>query len=512
MSDSRQRTTDADEPAPEGNTEDDEVTVDEVLDFAKEHDCDPFALVDHREYKFALAEWYCNDDHRDAEKYAKVMREVNWRGTQGISKSDWETDILPGYYDEKQDDKSQVDQSPEDVPEPEEEVTWSDVDHAIQQRFDARSARAAIACATVKVRMLMEETQDCPVLILKGPPSTNKTTVTGFFENTDRSSLHDTISPRAFVSHNRDGEEGEYDLLPRIAGRTILAQELNPWFKGEEVDEFMAKLSRILDGRGFVKSTGAMGTTGYQGDYRFGIIGATTPLSPRAWTAIGNSGSRFIFFPMPKVENTQERVKAIRSDTYTEDQQAIRDKVTQWFRTFYHQQDGSLTKEDCPAISEETDQKIGLLADLLASGRAVDYGQDNEATQDVDTAEQIDRIFMMFRRMAQSRALLYGKDTVDERDLEMLLRATLESMPTWRQQVARLVLDPDAADSWKAADVEDALNISRKTARKRMREAGRVGLAKVSEEETQGGTTIAMRRSHKDIYEYIRRGELPWPY
>jgi hypothetical protein len=504
------------------NTE--EITVSDALEVLKNNDDDLKALLDHRELRYEMARWRENPVESDF-AYDDVMEQVEWH-TSSITKDRWESNLDRLWDQMVEDETFDVGEGPtggsppEDPPQPEVEKTWSEADSTIRELFDERTAGLAEAMATVPVRMMFTDVSDCPVCIAKGNPSVSKSTVAGFFKSIEHVSNHDIVSPKAFVSPSTVAQDGEFDLLPRIKQRTMLVPEMNTWFSGDKVDEFMPVLSRVFDGNGLTKSTGAKGTTGYEadypGEYRFGLIGATTPLPKKAWVAIGNAGSRFIFHPMPKEDDLQKLRETLQSDNYTENMEAVKDLVRQWWLTFWHEYDGEVERDDRPVIDDEYDWAIMLLSRLLARGRSVDYGgEDGDSI--VDRSEQESRIYSMFRRMAQARAMLYGKDEVDKNDLELLARCAFASMPEWRIPLAKILLNPNDTGGWGSDDIADRLGVSRKTALKRMREMGRIGLADIHEDEAQGGKKTRMTLAEKAIRQLFQ-GELddapmcPWPF
>ena len=51
----------------------------------------------------------------------------------------------------------------------------------------------------------------------------------------------------------------------------------------------------MLDGQGYETDSGTHGHRGYaNGDYRFALLAATTPLSPAAWEDLGKFGNRIV--------------------------------------------------------------------------------------------------------------------------------------------------------------------------------------------------------------------------
>lgn len=501
--------------------EDGEATVDDALQVLEENDGNPRLLLEHDELRSAIAEWKHHDDPSVELKYEHVKEAVNWRG-ETMSKGKFD-DLVDKFHSENKntDDETSTETLPDDPPDPSERVHWESVSEAAERLFDARSRDLVEAFATVFVRMMFDGVSDCPIMVGKGVAAGGKSTLVEVFPGIDHAQRHDIITSRAFVSHSTDAEQGANDLLPAIKQRTLLAAELNPWFTGDNVDDFMSRFSRISDGNGYVKSSGAQGTTGYEadypGEYRFGLVGAVTPLSKQAWVALGNAGSRFIFHPMPREDDLETLRKTLNNGKYTAAQEQLRDQITDWWRTMWHTYDGEITEDDWPEITEAQDRAIMLLANLLARGRAVDYGGDDTGTA-VETAEQESRIYWMFKRIVIARALMYERDHLEPGDMEMIARCAFASMPQWRKPTVKLMTKPGNTGPYRSDRVQAALNVSRKTALKRMKEMGRIGLADVSTEAVQGGQNTVMELAnskHQGMFEQDWHPDnlsVPWPF
>ena len=86
-------------------------------------------------------------------------------------------------------------------------------------------------------------------------------------------------------------------MLPRIKGKVLITPDLTTLFgaKAEELAETFSILTRVLDGQGLKIDSGVYGSRGYEGDYMFTWIGATTPIPHKVWDLFGNLGARMYF-------------------------------------------------------------------------------------------------------------------------------------------------------------------------------------------------------------------------
>lgn len=419
---------------------------------------------------------------------------------------------------ERHQEKAVKETTPGDAPEPDgTEKTWPAVAEMIQELFDVRSRRLADAYVTVFIRMLFAGVSDCPMIIAVGQASTGKSTVAELFDDLHLSQSHDIVTSKAWISHNADGDKGEYDLLPRIKQRVMLAAEMGPWFTGDDVEAYMRVLSRVADGNGLSKTTGAHGTTRYEadypGEYRFGLIGATTFPSKRAWIEMGNAGSRFLFHPMPKVDDLTQLLDTLNDGgKYTEKKSKARNHITEWWNYFYHKHDGEITDSDKPFVTEDQDLALIVLARIIARGRAVDFGGDH-GQSGVDMSEQESRAYKMLKRMVRARALGYERATVNDDDMEMAVRVAFASIPQWRQPIVKMLCNPAHNGRYTSSDVQDRLGIARSTAIERMKEAGRIQVGRYEQERTDGVQAKGVvHLDDKRLSGIFQKGIVPWPF
>jgi hypothetical protein len=420
--------------------------------------------------------------------------------------------------EEDQQETAVKETTPDDPPEPNGTAeTWSTVADLIEQQFDKRSRHLADAYMTVFVRMLLAEVSDCPMIIGVGQASTGKSTVAELFTDIHLSQSHDIVTAKAWISHNADGEKGEYDPLPRIKQRVMVAAEMGPWFTGDDVEAYMRVLSRVADGNGLSKTTGAHGTTRYEadypGEYRFGLVGATTFPSKRAWIEMGNAGSRFLFHPMPKVDDLTELLETLTGGKkYTEKKDQTRTAITEWWNYFYHEHGGKLTDEDLPIPTEEQDFALIVLARIIARGRAVDFGGDH-GQSGVDMSEQESRSYQMLKRMVRARALGYERSTVNDADMEMAARVAFASIPQWRQPIVKMLCNPAHEGGYRSSDVQERLSVARSTAIEHMKEAGRIQVGRYEQERIDGGQTRGVvHLDDKRLSGIFEKGTVPWPF
>jgi transposase-like protein len=371
------------------------------------------------------------------------------------------------------------------------------------------------------------------MVIVVGNASSGKTTALELFKGWDRIFTTHEVTPAAFVSHNADQDDddlGEMDLLPKITGEVLWVPEMGTWFSGDDIEEYMRTLSGVADGSGYVKSTGAQGSHGYDGDpgdYQFGLMGATTPPSPRAWSEMGNAGARVLMHGMPNTDDDDEVRDQIYGDSgvsYAEKKRIVQEKISNWLRTLYHEHDGHIEMEP-----EDPDGDVAAatvkLAEIIAKGRGVSYAKENEEG-DLEGDVQIEdrkRVIQMLRFTARARAAMDGRTKVTTDDLQVCARIAFATMPEKRREMVRLLCNPRNGTSWTTSEVKRALGLgSKHTAKKRMQTVSHLGLAEYESEgeTTRGGTTDVVRLVDEELMWLFsadsesgdHAGPLSWPF
>jgi hypothetical protein len=355
-------------------------------------------------------------------------------------------------------------------------TTIEDVRRVTIEEFDERTWDVLEAELATLATLLIEDVDACTGLIVVGPSSSGKTTALSFLEGLDELIYRsDDVTPASFVSHDASKSEEQLrkvDLLPKIAQKTLLVRDLSTWFAGEqdEVYERMATMTTLMDGHGYTRDSGSHGGRGYTGsEYRFNFIGASTPLQPRAWAAMGNAGSRFVFHEKRGTTEIEDVVDAVLNGTsYPEKVRRVREAVTAFVTQLWGDTGGVGSALMEPHRDPEVGVVLGYLAEVIRHARA------QQSAGSVHR-ENAFRLVSVLKTLAQGRALLYGRRHIEVDDLNLCARIALSTMPEKRRAVIRALLDPANGGTLSAADIEAATGLSRPTAHKRMEEVAALG-------------------------------------
>lgn len=347
-----------------------------------------------------------------------------------------------------------------------------------------------IICLSVAATLLLEDQPNPVALNLEGSPSSAKTTVLDFFGDVGDDLVYrsDKFTPKSFVSHStavKREKLKEIDLLPRIRHRLFLVPELAPLFglRNEDLLESFSILTRVLDGQGLRTDSGAHGGRGYSGDYLFAWIGCTTPIEHRVWKTMGKLGSRFLFIAMPKNGKSDDDLAdgATGDSSYRDRLDECREAVANFLQAL-HEEHGGVRGVTWDRASDPRDVvlRIAAYAQLLAPLRGTisvwreGSGDDETYNFTIPIIEGPERAMSLLYALARGHALVHGRTQVTEDDLPIVARAALESTPSDRRAVMRLLIEKGGYV--KTTDIERALSCSSPTARAIMETLGVLGI------------------------------------
>ncbi|MHC4278014.1 MAG: hypothetical protein ACYSTI_11940 [Planctomycetota bacterium] len=315
-------------------------------------------------------------------------------------------------------------QEPIPAPEPDLNLELEKVQQVVEGHFPQYWPAIKAGLATIAT-LLLEDNSNPATMICHGGPSTGKTTVISVFSGHSVTYHSDSFTTAAFVSNRADVPEeklARIDLLPRIRYKCLLTPEMAPTFSGREdtLRERLAILTRVLDGQGLRTNTGAHEPRGYDGDYLFAWIGATTPFRDKVWDIMGNMGSRLLFWPMPEENLTpNEIVRANEGTPYRERVEECR-KVVHSFLSHMFGSEEAIRSVVWKEETKELKGYIACLASLLSALRS---------------KEAAFRAYAMLYNFARGHALLSGRRSLDWEDTPLTVQLAIGSIPEDRRKV-----------------------------------------------------------------------------
>ena len=340
-------------------------------------------------------------------------------------------------------------------------------------------------CAT----LLLADNANPVALIYVGPPSAGKTTVVNMFVGAEYNGesicyRSDKFTPASFVSQSGKATKEELekvDLLPRIRYKVLLTPELATIFRGkqEELAERFSTITRVLDGQGLKTDSGTHGERGYEGDYLFAWLGATTPLNPIVWKVMAQLGSRLFFLTMdaeadPTVE---ELVKATQKRVpYAEGCKRCQEAVCSFLGALFTRYGGVRRVQwNGEENSKEVLSCIAKCAKLLAVMRTP---YDKAGKPQSESAHRANSVLYS---LARGHALIHGRTRLSREDVPAIRDIALSSMPAKRRAVLAAFMTSKGMPI-TIKEVGDAAGLTRTSVEPLMEEMEWLGLARYERE------------------------------
>lgn len=399
-----------------------------------------------------------------------------------------------------------------DVTKPEKEITTiQELKEVICKNFPSVWFETE-ACLSVICSLALKNLNGCPALILVGSPSGEKTTILSFFYGFDSAYLTDEFTPRAFVSQAANIKKEDLkdvDLLPRIKNKCMLTPELAPLFQApkDELLKTFAILTRVLDGEGYSNDKGVHGSRGYQGDYKFCWLGATTPLRPQVWNMMGNIGNRLFFLNMrEKNRKHEDYVKMFTEEEYEEKLRICRGAVHSFLNNFFLDNPiRSVSWINRNAQEVPTLSHLIRHAEFLAKLRGSIVVWKSEDDRDkleysFPIQEEPPRAINALRNFARGHALMYGRDYLNQDDIYLIKAITFSSMPHDRFKFLQLLIKHDGLLSTET--LMNEIGCSDETARTTMQKLHLLGVVDLKSLPIGDGrpmTFIEVKSEFKDL-------------
>jgi hypothetical protein len=403
---------------------------------------------------------------------------------------------------------------------------YDELRNIVTNNFDSRVWFLLDACLSVIATLMLEDLPNPVGLNLVDGPSSEKTTVLSMLYGLDMVYRSDSFTPASFVSHaaNRTEKQLEKaDLLPKIKDKCLIVPELAPIFGARQEDllKNFSILTRVFDGEGLMTDSGSHGQRGYEGDYHFAWLGATTPISQNVWNVMGQLGSRLLFLTADNRLTQDERITRsindLKSSTpYTKRVKNCREAIRDYIRFLIINQIGGQYQRsivwDIKNDNSDIIDKLGCLAELTARARSKvawwptenRYDNDDEGyTQPI--IEGPGRIISVLYGMARGHAILGGRRRLIDDDLPLIVAISLSSMPDDRRQVIDLMVDRDHPDKSSdcgavtSAEIVKILGYSKPTAIKAMK---KLKILKVGKYYDPGGS-VPSKLTLSETYNWL---------
>ena len=312
-------------------------------------------------------------------------------------------------------------------------------------------------------------------LIYEGPAGAAKSTINNVLLGATSEEVQqkfyrsDKFSTASFVSQAANVKKADLkkvDLLPRLKNKIFFTPELGPMFRGkpQEIEERMAILARVLDGRGLTLDSGTHGKRGYEEDCPFCWIGATTYLPDAAFQAMANVGNRIFFFdtrpPRPTIEDLARL--AIRGGS-GENERACAEACDCLLYHYFTAHCGNNCESPlvCSEIDGDAARFIASAAWSIARLRA----------RGIPEYEY--RLVESLSVLARARAAIQGQTQVRPHHVNIIRHIVASSCKVDLRSAMSIALQHESITS---RELGDQLKCTRDTALKRMEELAKTGV------------------------------------
>lgn len=293
-----------------------------------------------------------------------------------------------------------------------------------------------VVLSTVGAAML-KDVDHCIGLIIVGEPGGRKSTTLELLGSEDPIFTEHRFTPASFVSHDatkKDEELKKIDLLPQIRHKILVIPELAPLFgqRYEDLVNDISILTAVMDGKGYWSHSGVHGRRGYEGDYRFAMIGATTPLGHKAWQALGKLSSRWIFY---RLEEASSEYKDLRIN-FSENKAACQAIVQAYIKDLW--KGFGTVSWNRTNDAEVWSTLLNWSASAMSKWRGLVQRQ-NSTGYNPPVIEVPDRLRETLYALARGHALLWGRQQIAWDDVHFVIYLNETNMPEDRLRLFRVL-------------------------------------------------------------------------
>jgi hypothetical protein len=319
----------------------------------------------------------------------------------------------------------------------------------------------------------------------------------------------DKFTPKSFVTHAANVKKSELanmDLLPKLRDKVLVTKELAPIFRGrvEELQENFSILISVLDGQGFSSDTGMQGQRGYQKPMIFNWVGATTPLPQATHRLMSQLGTRLLFYEVPAIPPTEDEMVAyaLNGDAGTAEIMC-RCTVHRFLRGFFKKHPVGGTPSKSIRLSEAAGLSITRWTEFLCQGRAeITHEKDGSNWMPIAAMppEGPWKVINYFKDLARGHALIHGRCTIDDSDLQLVSDVAISSIPGHIRPLVRYLRKGKELDSGNAARL---VGVSGTTARKYLTELSLLGIADLTKGAalTSSSSVVTLSKKYKWLRE-----------
>jgi hypothetical protein len=314
------------------------------------------------------------------------------------------------------------------------------------------------------------------------------------------------------VAQKSETELAKIDMLPRIKGKVLITPDLTTLFgaKAEDLAETFSILTRVLDGQGLKIDSGVYGSRGYEGDYMFTWIGATTPIPHRVWDLFGNLGARMYFMEIiTKNKTNEDYIADLTGVNYQEKVETCNQATLRFLKGIWQEE---RIKWDSANDDKQLLDKVIQVAKIVTRlrGKINLMVKDEFGKQEVNFStpiiEEPARAIQSLYTLMRGRALLQGRRQISIEDLPVVFDVALSSAPWERLLAFAYLLGKKEVAAYQ---LELNLKCSRNKALMTMRTLETLGLVSLEHKPmvTPGGEQLGYSMRLKTEFKWFQSNE-----
>jgi len=281
---------------------------------------------------------------------------------------------------------------------------------------------------------------DCLWLFVVGPSRSGKTAVCiNACSSLQHSYVLSKLTPKTFLSgyqnaRNKDGSTRDASLLQRLGPTPLLLfKDFTSVLSMRDDDrlQIASDLREIADGL-LSKPTGMGQDLVWRG--KATVIAVCTPALDRAWGVQRDLGERFLTVRWPRRDGATASLAARA-------QRGHEKEITEGTRRLAKAFVEGTTMEQLPELSTEQGNRLDHLSEVVAVARGKVYREGGKRIVEMPNIEDTPGIAKGLDGFARYHAALFGRTSVDQRDISLMFRVAHDSIPPVRQAILTAIPD-----------------------------------------------------------------------
>jgi len=349
---------------------------------------------------------------------------------------------------------------------------------------------AIIACASAAIQLNVEDIVNPIALVLKDAPSSGKTVCLNSFRGFQEKVLYtDEFTENSMVSgmQAKKGNKAP-SFAEQMQNKLVIISDLATVIHKaqDSVRALLGKLTRLLDGQGYVKQSGATGTVGKDQDLFFVMLMATTELTKDAQRSMSGLGPRMLFIDVGSIEPGEDEIFKLIGDpsAFQKRQAIVKERTGEFMRTLFQK---DMSGMGIRYEKESIQMMVSRCATAMAYMRSdivvePDDFDRNEVAANAIQKEHPWRLGVTLHNMCRGQACLRLSEEIKEQDIVTIFRCLFSTGPKPRPQILRALAMGTGAMTDK--ELSDKVGMTRAQAKRELYVLALIGMGSITKSES----------------------------